>query len=111
MLGVTEAAVSQYLFQRRATKRNLGALKSRHFEELVGRSTGSIASSPGEIEIMKIPCNCCMKVRAGKLLCEMHGEISTGLNNCDFCLTFEDKEAAGSHEKSYIKHKNSQTHE
>lgn len=91
ILGITTAAVSQYLSQKRATKRDLDVFKSKKFDELVMEAAATIASEPGEIETMKAICRCCMRVRSRKLLCSLHREIAPQLRNCDFCTELECK--------------------
>jgi predicted transcriptional regulator len=85
MLGVTTAAVSQYLSRKRATKRDREIFKSEEFDEIVRAAAETIASRPGEIEAMKEICRCCTKIRSEKLLCDLHGEIAPGLKECNFC--------------------------
>ena len=85
MLGITTAAVSQYLSRKRATKRDRDIFRSEEFDELVREASEAIVSKSSEIEAMKEICRCCMKVRSGKLLCELHEEIAPGLKDCDFC--------------------------
>lgn len=89
ILGLTTAAVSQYLSEKRATKRNLDAFQSRVFDEMVNQAAETIASSPGEIETMKAFCRCCMNVRARKILCAMHEEMAPELKDCELCLALE----------------------
>lgn len=91
MLGVTTAAVSQYLSKKRATKRDRDIFKSEEFDDIVRAAAEAIASKPGEVEAMKEICRCCTKIRSGKLLCDLHGEISPGLKECNFCQEIECK--------------------
>ena len=86
ILGVTDAAVSQYLSEKRATKRGLHAFRSKEFDSLVKRAAETIASSPGEVEAMGAMCLCCQSIRAKRLLCALHEEIAPQLRNCEFCL-------------------------
>lgn len=86
LLGVTDAAVSQYLSEKRATKRDLHAFRSKEFDDLVKRAADVIASSPGEVEAMKAMCLCCSSIRAKGLLCALHEEMAPQLRNCEFCL-------------------------
>jgi predicted transcriptional regulator len=89
ILGVTTAAVSQYLSEKRATKRYLDAFQSEEFDHIVRQAAHTIASSPGELETMKAFCRCCMNVRAKKLLCSMHQEIAPDLHDCEWCQALE----------------------
>jgi len=86
ILGVTDAAVSQYLSEKRATKRSLRAFRTKEFDDLVKHAAGIIASSPGEVEAMKAMCLCCSSIRARRLLCALHEEMAPQLRNCEFCL-------------------------
>lgn len=86
ILGVTDAAVSQYLSEKRATKRGLRVFRSKEFEDLVKWTAKFIASSPGEVEAMKAMCLCCSSIRAKKLLCTLHEEMAPHLHNCELCL-------------------------
>ena len=85
-LGVTTAAISQYLSEKRATKRNLDPFKSKEFDKLVKEAADTIAKRPGEIEVMRAICRCCMQVRSTRLVCDMHRAIAPELGECDFCL-------------------------
>lgn len=86
LLGLTTAAVSQYLSMKRATKRELYPFRSEKFKELVKEAADVIASQPGEVEAMRALCRCCTEVRRERLLCEVHREIAPGLRDCDHCL-------------------------
>ena len=85
ILGVTTAAVSQYLSRKRATNRDREIFASEEFDELVREAAATIATRPGELEAMKALCRCCMRVRSRRLLCAMHEEIAPELHGCDFC--------------------------
>jgi len=85
MLGITTAAVSQYLSRKRATSRDRVAFKSEEFDEAVRRAAEAIALGPGEVEAMEEICRCCRKMRSDGILCELHGEITAGLDDCKFC--------------------------
>ncbi len=86
ILGITDAAVSQYLSDKRAVKRGLHAFRSKQFDELVKQAARVIASSPGEVETMRAMCLCCSSIRASRLLCPLHEEIAPQLRNCKYCL-------------------------
>lgn len=88
ILGITTAAVSQYLSKKRATKRDRETFKSGEFDELVKTTAEAIVLKSSDLEAMKEICRCCMKVRSERLLCDMHEEIAPGLKDCTFCQEF-----------------------
>jgi hypothetical protein len=85
-LGVTTAAVSQYLSERRATKRDLEPFRSQQFRILIQESAAKIASSTTEMETMREFCSLCCKIRSKGLICELHREASPGLDDCSICM-------------------------
>jgi predicted transcriptional regulator len=91
ILGITTAAVSQYLSRKRATSRDREVFKSEEFDEAVRRAAEAIALGPGEVEAMREICRCCRKMREEGLLCGLHEEMSQGLDGCEFCLCSDEK--------------------
>ncbi len=89
ILGVTTAAVSQYLSKKRATKRNLEAFHTSEFSKGIKEAAEIIASKPDEIETMRAFCRCCMQARSTKILCDLHREIAPELQDCEHCLVLE----------------------
>jgi len=82
-LGITTAAVSQYLSKKRATKRDLKVFRSEEFKKLMKKTAEKIAKAEGETEAMTALCQCCLEVRGKGLLRQVNQEISPGITICD----------------------------
>jgi len=89
LMGITTAAVSQYLSKKRATRRNMEVFKSADFSRFVKEAAANIASDPGEIEVMTTICRFCMYARMHGFLCLLHQEIAAKLDDCDYCMRLE----------------------
>jgi len=85
LMGLTAAAVSQYMSQKRATSRDLEIFKSADFSALVKETTARIAKNQGSIELMRAICDLCNHIRKSGLLCVLHQDSSLESKGCSFC--------------------------
>ncbi|MEK6898184.1 MAG: transcriptional regulator [Nanoarchaeota archaeon] len=81
ILGITEAAISQYLNSKRGNelKFNKDELKQ------IKKSAREIIESPANS--MRILYGLCVTLRGTKVICELHKNLETDLpKNCDVCF-------------------------
>lgn len=83
-LGITQAAVSQYVSDKRG--------KSKGFEpeimEMIKGLAEDIASDKVDNLIPEI-CEICVKAKEDRMLCRLHGEHERVPEDCDICLPRE----------------------
>lgn len=80
LLGLTEAAVSQYLSGKRAKDVKLGS----KVDDEIKKSAMIITTKPGEVraEIQRI----CKLVQNEKILCKVHRKFEPELGKCGVCF-------------------------
>ncbi|MFH1255921.1 MAG: transcriptional regulator [Candidatus Diapherotrites archaeon] len=83
-IGLTEAAVCQYLGKKRGkrfkfSKKELGLIKE------LGESIAEAEKRP-ELTFLSGTCALCKEVRKEKALCRIHKIEDTGLSGCNICF-------------------------
>ncbi len=78
-LGVTQAAVSQYLKQKRGSKVDFRSGINSRIKDLAK----TIASDSGAI--VSGTCTICREIKTGMLLCAMHKQSTALPENCRIC--------------------------
>ncbi len=85
-LGISEAAVSQYMKNKRGKKVAFTA----EFYELVRNIARQIAPSTPPLEVYRKTCNLCLELRKKAILCDLHRRIDTVPEECDICPCFSE---------------------
>jgi len=81
-LGMTPAAVSQYISGKRGGDMELPGEITLKINELAKRI---INEDMSPFEVMKSICPICIEARKKKILCDLHREIDEGIpDDCDF---------------------------
>lgn len=86
-LGLTMAAVSQYLKKRRADVW-LGEKELKEIKPFIGNIAKKMASGElTEFDLMKLVRRICTSLRASLILCKLHMKVEHKLKkiNCRFC--------------------------
>ena len=85
-MGITQAAVSQYLSQTRGGDLKDVLKKSSSVMKLIDELTEDIAAgeSPLDLLIMRM-CRACAVIRSEGLICEIHKEAVPGLREVKGC--------------------------
>jgi len=78
-LGVTQAAVSQYLSKKRGSSTDLGEDAMAAIRKLADEIIA------GEFDFLSGICDICLIVRKSGVLCEIHHETEAVPENCDVC--------------------------
>ncbi|OFV68534.1 MAG: XRE family transcriptional regulator [Candidatus Syntrophoarchaeum caldarius] len=78
-LGITQAAVSQYLSKKRGSSTELGEEAMNAIREL----GDSIIA--GDFDLLTGICDICRIVRKSGVLCDIHREMETVPDNCNMC--------------------------
>ena len=82
-LGVTQAAVSQYIGQKRGSK-NKSVESIR--EEISALADKILDPEVGGDVISQNVCQICMKSKSSGLLCELHREVAEVDDDCNVCV-------------------------
>lgn len=88
-LGVTQAAVSQYLSSTRGDEKLERKLKNSDiFGKIQDLSDKIAAGNSGRQQIIEEFCEICDTMRKKGILCEIHSDSAPGLaeEGCDICL-------------------------
>mgnify|MGYP001413296108 CR=1 FL=1 len=81
ILGITEAAISQYLNSKRGSESKFSVKEKKEIK----KSADKIMKKPGDF--MKILYNLCNSLRESKTICELHkNHDKTIPRNCDICF-------------------------
>lgn len=86
-LGITKAAVSQYIKRKRGNI-ELGEMERKHLAPLIEDVVKKIASNKiSEFELMKALCKVCYHLRISLTLCKLHTTIEPELKDvkCKLC--------------------------
>lgn len=86
-LGLSRAAVSQYLSEKRADI-DLGTKELRKIEPLIEDITDRMVSGDiTDFELMKLICKVCLSLRSSLALCRLHFKLEPKLEkvDCTFC--------------------------
>lgn len=86
-LGITQAAISQYLYSKRGKKclDKVGSFDEiRQLTEKIADGIAEDAMS--DMEIMDQLCNICLSMRSRRLLCAIHKDLSELPDGCNFCM-------------------------
>lgn len=82
MLGITDAAVSQYIHKKRATEFALEKQLMPAIEELAEKIIAE-EQKKRKMEYMKGSCSLCRQIRLAGMLCSIHKGSAKG---CTICL-------------------------
>lgn len=85
-LGLTEAAISQYLKGKRAIK--LKKLKLRKVEKMIENLVNKMLNEKiSDVDIAKHICEICLLLRSSLILCKLHKKVEPKLRNlnCSIC--------------------------
>ena len=85
-LGLTQAAVSQYKRQLRGYNSKVLQKEPKVMAELQKVATRMAEAPLGPIELHSELCKICGLVRSKNLICAMHKELSSGLEECRICI-------------------------
>ncbi len=86
-LGITQAAISQYLYSKRGKKylEKIGSVDE--VKQLTDKFADEIAKDTiNGMEFMEQICNICLSIRSQHLLCDIHKDLSELPESCDFCM-------------------------
>ena len=86
-LGLTEAAVSQYLRKKRAYA-DIGERQLNRIKKMIDGTSKKLAKGElSDFDLMKTFCKMCLSLRASQTLCEMHKIREPNLvkENCSIC--------------------------
>jgi len=86
-LGLTNAAVSQYLKNKRADIR-VSEKELKQIKPLINDITKKlVAGKLTDFDLMKLICKACISLRASLILCKLHMAVEPKLKkiNCTFC--------------------------
>lgn len=86
-LGLTRAAVSQYLKKKRANIK-LGKRELNEIKPLINNITNKMISGKvTDFDLMKLICKVCISLRSSLILCRLHMKVEPKLKNfnCTFC--------------------------
>lgn len=91
-LGVTQAAVSQYLSSIRGDKELQDKIQdSKEFEEIKGLSDKISDERASKAQSIKDFCDICYLMRREGTLCELHSENTSEMDNeCNVCSNIRD---------------------
>lgn len=82
-LGLTEAAVSQYLKDKRGRGKSL----NKNMESAIKTLAKKIAEYDIELtEVISETCKVCSTIKKGKAICELHRQKSDIPETCDICM-------------------------
>jgi predicted transcriptional regulator len=81
-LGITEAAVSQYINKKRASDFKISSKLDKAFDESAGR----IKKGDSEINVISEACKLCKEIRSHGFACEMHRETGDVPAGCKICF-------------------------
>ena len=81
-LGITEAAVSQYINKKRASEFDFG----KHFEKDFKEIARKLKQGEGVLTAMECSCTICKELRKQGLMCQVHKAGSELPSTCDICL-------------------------
>ncbi|OYT42684.1 MAG: transcriptional regulator [Candidatus Aenigmarchaeota archaeon ex4484_56] len=85
LLGITQAAISQYNKESRGTKVNI-LEKDKKIMKMIKQLAKKIAR--GNMTALKINsefCKICKEIRKRKLICQLHKDIYPSLESCSEC--------------------------
>lgn len=80
-LGISEAAVSQYMKGKRGRKIDFAT----EFYEMVREAAKHVASSVSPVDVYRRTCNLCLELRKRALLCDLHKKLDNVPEGCDLC--------------------------
>ncbi|MEM4446982.1 MAG: helix-turn-helix domain-containing protein [Candidatus Jordarchaeales archaeon] len=80
-LGVSEAAVSQYIKGKRGKKIDLTA----EVYEIVRETAKSISLGTSIMDVYRKTCSICLELRRKSLMCNLHKTLDTVPESCDLC--------------------------
>ncbi len=80
-LGISEAAVSQYMKGKRGRKIDF----TTEFYEMVREVARHVASSISSIEVYRRTCNLCLELRKRAFLCDLHKKLDNVPEDCNLC--------------------------
>jgi hypothetical protein len=86
ILGITQAAVSQYSTAARGKRLKL-IEKNKKIMELIEKLADDIAK--GKVKSREVHvrlCELCREIRKSKLICKLHEDSYPTLAPCDYCL-------------------------
>ncbi len=83
LMGVTQPAISQYRSALRGKKVSI-LLNNPVVSSLISESAKSLAKK-NQDENLSIMCSICKEIRRQGLLCQLHKDIVSSLENCDIC--------------------------
>lgn len=86
LLGITQAAVSQYNKEARGAKVKI-LKKNKKILKMIKELTKKIAREDIRgVEIQSEFCKICKEIRKQKLVCQLHKEIYPLLDSCSVCF-------------------------
>ena len=88
LLGITQPAVSKYLHKKRGVAIKLEGIAD--VDEAASRIASLLVSGKvGEVQVMSKLNEVSMRVRRGRLMCNLHKRLEPGLNlgSCRICET------------------------
>lgn len=85
-LGITEAAVSQYINKKRASDFAINHKLDKAFNE----SAEKVGNSDNELEVIKEACKLCKEIRSQGFACDMHKEQGNVPAGCKICFAGEE---------------------
>lgn len=80
-LGISEAAVSQYMKGKRGGKIGF----STELNEMVREAARHIVSSASIIDVYRKTCNLCLSLRKRALMCDLHRKMDNVPEDCNLC--------------------------
>jgi len=81
-LGITEAAVSQYINKKRALDFKISQEMDKAFRE----STERIEKSTNELEVVSEACKLCKEIRSHGFACDLHRKHDDVPAGCRICF-------------------------
>ncbi|MHA1607021.1 MAG: transcriptional regulator [Candidatus Freyarchaeota archaeon] len=85
-LGLSEAAVSQYMKGKRGRKIEFN---EPTFNELIQKAAEKIASTSSPIDVYRETCKLCLELRKREVLCNLHRQLDNVPEDCKLCPGIE----------------------
>ena len=89
ILGITDAAVSQYVKGKRGAKFQFDANAKKKIKEMCNELYNHYQEhkkNHNGSEFMANACEICKELRSSKALCHLHNEIGIDIGNCEACM-------------------------